>query len=317
MTFLRIPSYTPLLLIGASVKLPHILSLEFKRIGNAEKGNVDELAHFQANPSPPASITSSRHKTSSARGKILTFGKAGKRRTLVLWSIKSAGGWETNFTIALVDFTFSRTNTLYAHSPLTQHLHSLFKMFSFKSVSAFLALAFAATASAAIIPSVPAVGAIASTGKGLLPRVDLPLVGGVLPTVESVVPVGDVLRRDTIVTKKSMAVIFTETTTKVTPICGEFCKCHKLRGLIQSDLRIPDYVNKQNATVDALTPLVSQLRTILGDALNDILSLSGEANTVILAPVEGAVLVTVAELAQLIAGLLTVSLLKLQDISLD
>ena len=63
----------------------------------------------------------------------------------------------------------------------------------------------------------------------------------------------------------------------------------------------------QNATVDALTPHINDIKTILTGTLSSLQALVGQPTEVILASVEGTAVITVEELGHVVAGLTTVS----------
>ncbi|GBE84488.1 hypothetical protein BKA93DRAFT_734425 [Sparassis latifolia] len=64
------------------------------------------------------------------------------------------------------------------------------------------------------------------------------------------------------------------------------------------------FLTAQNATVDNISNIVVGIRTVLGTALVDVQGLMCESTDVILAPIEGTVLITVAELAEVVSELL-------------
>ena len=68
-----------------------------------------------------------------------------------------------------------------------------------------------------------------------------------------------------------------------------------------------DYITAQNCTVEALTPLVNELKTIISGAIGEVNKLVGQPAEVILASVDGTAQITVQELGQLIATLVVVS----------
>ncbi|KAG2130900.1 hypothetical protein DEU56DRAFT_740387 [Suillus clintonianus] len=83
----------------------------------------------------------------------------------------------------------------------------------------------------------------------------------------------------------SVAVVFTGIFTQIQPLTEQLA-----------------YINAENATVAAISPVVAQIKTQLTSAVSQLQALIGQDPSVILAPVEGTVLMTVAELATLIAG---------------
>lgn len=64
---------------------------------------------------------------------------------------------------------------------------------------------------------------------------------------------------------------------------------------------------KANATVEVVTPIVTNIRGVVVDAVAEVVALAGADASVILAGVDGKAQVTVTVLAQLIADLLVVS----------
>lgn len=71
-------------------------------------------------------------------------------------------------------------------------------------------------------------------------------------------------------------------------------------------MRCADYVIAENATFEALSPIVEDIKGVLGGALVEINGLVGLGEDVILG-LEGGLLLTVTEVAAAIVGLLTVS----------
>ena len=68
-----------------------------------------------------------------------------------------------------------------------------------------------------------------------------------------------------------------------------------------------DSLTSQNATKATVEPLLQQVVDIVGAAVSDIKKLVGSPVAVILASVDGTVQVTVQDVAQLLANILTVS----------
>ena len=62
----------------------------------------------------------------------------------------------------------------------------------------------------------------------------------------------------------------------------------------------------QNPTVDALTPHINDIKTILTGTLSSLQALVGQPTEVILASVEGTAVITVEELGKLVAGVVVV-----------
>ena len=77
--------------------------------------------------------------------------------------------------------------------------------------------------------------------------------------------------------------------------------------LILIHLFVLDYITADNCTVDALTPIVSDVKNIISGAIVEVNALVGQPAEIILATVDGTAQITVAELAQLIGALITVS----------
>lgn len=63
------------------------------------------------------------------------------------------------------------------------------------------------------------------------------------------------------------------------------------------------FITPQNCTVDVLTPVVNDIKTILGTAVSEVNALVGKDVATILANVDGTAQVTVQELAKLVADL--------------
>ncbi|KAI0712873.1 hypothetical protein C8Q72DRAFT_799263 [Fomitopsis betulina] len=145
-----------------------------------------------------------------------------------------------------------------------------FSRLSILAVAAFGTLAYA-------LPTRPVVGSVVPSVPGL-------------STIENAAPavpgVGSLVRRD----QKNVVTIINETTTKVQEFSVEF-----------------HYVVAANATLEVLSPIVADIKGVLGDALVDINALVGLSEDVVLG-LEGGLLLTVTEVAAAIVGLLTVVL---------
>ncbi|KAH7913795.1 hypothetical protein BJ138DRAFT_1099189 [Hygrophoropsis aurantiaca] len=98
-------------------------------------------------------------------------------------------------------------------------------------------------------------------------------------------PLGGLQTRDE--TPKSLAVILAGVTTELTPLTAQLT-----------------YINSANATVAIVQPIVGQISDCLLTATASIKLLVGAKLEVILAPIEGTVLLTVAAVLQLVAGVL-------------
>lgn len=70
---------------------------------------------------------------------------------------------------------------------------------------------------------------------------------------------------------------------------------------------VPAFLQSANATAAIIAPLICDLRTILITALDEIFALVGETEDIILAPLEGTVLATVADVAKLLSAVFVVS----------
>ena len=68
-----------------------------------------------------------------------------------------------------------------------------------------------------------------------------------------------------------------------------------------------DYIKAENCTSEVLTPIVADIKVAISGAIVEVNALIGQPAAVILASVNGGVIVTVSELAALVAGLLCVS----------
>lgn len=73
----------------------------------------------------------------------------------------------------------------------------------------------------------------------------------------------------------------------------------------QSSRVLTDYIVAANATLEVLSPIVADIKGVLGDALVDINALVGLSEDIVLG-LEGGLLLTVTEVAAAVVGLLTV-----------
>lgn len=87
------------------------------------------------------------------------------------------------------------------------------------------------------------------------------------------------------VSTPSVAMVFTTVFTQIQPLTDQLT-----------------FITADNATVAAISPVVAEIKTQLTSAVSQLQALVGQDPSVILAPVEGTVLLTVAELAALIGG---------------
>ncbi|RPD56560.1 hypothetical protein L226DRAFT_567634 [Lentinus tigrinus ALCF2SS1-7] len=146
-------------------------------------------------------------------------------------------------------------------------------MFSFSSLAVFSTIAFSALASALPL----------STPLGDLP-VDPSAVTGVvsgLPVVGGIVGRADA--------QQSIAVILTGVTAQLGPATQAL-----------------KFVTSQNATVDACSGPIGEIKDILTGAVVELQGLVGKPVEVILHSVEGTALITVEELGKLVAGLVVI-----------
>ncbi|EMD36152.1 hypothetical protein CERSUDRAFT_115123 [Gelatoporia subvermispora B] len=141
-------------------------------------------------------------------------------------------------------------------------------MLSFSALSVVATLAFSAFTSAAPLDPTSAV----STIENLLP----------VPVPALPIPA---LKRDS---PRGIAAIVADVTVQVTPYVQQL-----------------KYVNKQNATLEVIEPVVVNIKGVFAEAVVEVQGLMGQSQDVILAPITGAVAITVTELAQIVAGLLT------------
>ncbi|EGO19825.1 hypothetical protein SERLADRAFT_401013 [Serpula lacrymans var. lacrymans S7.9] len=86
-------------------------------------------------------------------------------------------------------------------------------------------------------------------------------------------------------TPASVAVVFTQVFTTLTPYVEKL-----------------QFINAQNATVADITPVVAQIKTTLTGAVTQIQQLKGQPASVILAGVNGATSISVADLAKILAA---------------
>ncbi|KAI0916627.1 hypothetical protein AcW1_010177 [Taiwanofungus camphoratus] len=144
-------------------------------------------------------------------------------------------------------------------------------MLSFSALSVFATLALSAFTSAVPLSPTGVVNDISSVAH--LPAVPIPSgLAGVIP-------------RDA---PRGVCAILQDVTTQVTPYTVQL-----------------QYLKQSNATIDVITPIVNNIKGVLGGALGDVNGLVGQSTSVILATVDGTAQVTVTELAQIIAGLMT------------
>ncbi|EGN94341.1 hypothetical protein SERLA73DRAFT_188173 [Serpula lacrymans var. lacrymans S7.3] len=166
-------------------------------------------------------------------------------------------------------------------------------MRSFSSLSVLFTVALGAFTSAAPASSPVAVLAGKAAGLPALPAVGevtqhLPAAARGLPQVPDVskevnkVKETAHLARDS--TPRSIAMIMTGSFSEIAPYCQQL-----------------QYVNAKNATVVAITPAVTKIRTSLTAAVTEIQLLKGQPLSIILRAVDGVTILTVAGLAQIIA----------------
>lgn len=67
-------------------------------------------------------------------------------------------------------------------------------------------------------------------------------------------------------------------------------------------------ITAETATTEIVGPIVTDLTTVLNGAISEVKALAGQPVEAILAPVEGTVLLTVADLAGIVSSLLHVRL---------
>ncbi|EPQ51455.1 hypothetical protein GLOTRDRAFT_140907 [Gloeophyllum trabeum ATCC 11539] len=143
-------------------------------------------------------------------------------------------------------------------------------MRSFTAIFTVAAAAFAGFASAAPVDTSAVSGAL-DTVKGVVSGV--PVVGGIVPRTDA---------------PRGVQEILIEVQTKITPLVQQI-----------------QFIKADNATVDALTPVVQGIEGILKGVVPELQTLVGQPVEVILASVTGTAQVTVGEVAQLVANILT------------
>lgn len=136
---------------------------------------------------------------------------------------------------------------------------------SFAKIVSFAALAFGAFVSAVPLGA-PAVPDVLST------------VNGVVPAVPALVHRHEL---------KSVAVVLTEAKVALTPLCAEL-----------------QFIVAGNATVDAVGPILVDVKAVLSDTVSALNLLVGQPVEVILLTVDGTAKVVLADVANLLAGLL-------------
>ena len=105
----------------------------------------------------------------------------------------------------------------------------------------------------------------------------------------------------------SVATIIDDVTIAVTPVVEEFRECSNLQDTPTfTDWYFADYITSSNCTVEALTPLVVDIKTIISGAIVEVNKLVGQPVEIILATVDGTAQITVHELAVLVANLIVV-----------
>ncbi|TFK82732.1 hypothetical protein K466DRAFT_499768 [Polyporus arcularius HHB13444] len=144
-------------------------------------------------------------------------------------------------------------------------------MFSFSSLAVFSTLALSALTSA--LPLSNSVGSV-------------PDVSAVTGIASKLPAVGSVHTRDA---TQSIAVILTDVTTKLGPVTD-----------------VLKFVTSQNATVEAVSGPIGEIKDILTGAVTSLEALVGQPAEVILASVEGTAQITVEELGKLVATLVVV-----------
>jgi len=116
----------------------------------------------------------------------------------------------------------------------------------------------------------------------------LPVVGGVVNTVDNTVGplVGDLgVKRDA---QRGVQAILIDVQTQLQPITDKLTFC-----------------TVENATVSALTPVFNDLTTVLGSVVSEVQGLVGQPAEIILASATGTVQLTVVEVAQIVANVMT------------
>ncbi|KAI0338314.1 hypothetical protein BDW22DRAFT_1348465 [Trametopsis cervina] len=111
-----------------------------------------------------------------------------------------------------------------------------------------------------------------------------PVIIDSLPTVAVSVPeLPKVVRADVV---SSIPQIVASLTAEVTPLADKL-----------------ESIATVNATIEILTPILDDLKTVINGAIEDVHALTGKPLNIILATVDGTATVTVAELAQVLGGL--------------
>lgn len=94
-------------------------------------------------------------------------------------------------------------------------------------------------------------------------------------------------------------------TTTITPIVEELSEYFAL-SLVTHAYYSLAYITSENCTVEILTPIVEELKVVITTAITEVKGLTGFTLTTVLTTVDGVVL-TIAEVAELLCELLTVS----------
>ncbi|TFK50534.1 hypothetical protein OE88DRAFT_1661001 [Heliocybe sulcata] len=147
-------------------------------------------------------------------------------------------------------------------------------MRSFTAIFSIAAVAFAGLTSAAPVDTSAVSGAV-NTVKGVVSNV--PVVGGVAKDLS--------IRADA---PRGVQEILIDVQTKITPLTQQIQFC-----------------TVENATVEILTPIVQTLTSTLEEIVPELQALVGQPIEVILASVTGTAQLTVAEVATLVANILT------------
>ncbi|KAH7923042.1 hypothetical protein BV22DRAFT_611664 [Leucogyrophana mollusca] len=116
-----------------------------------------------------------------------------------------------------------------------------------------------------------------------------------LPNVGDLTKLGSTVPVQTRETPASVAVIFTNVQETIIPLTDKFT-----------------FITPANATAAEITPIIGQIKDCLLTATVSLKALVGLELSVILAPVEGTVQLTVAEVAKLVGGVLCVCNLSLE-----
>lgn len=97
----------------------------------------------------------------------------------------------------------------------------------------------------------------------------------------------------------------------VTPIVAELSEFRLSFCIgVRVDHILAEFITSENATVEAINPIVDQIKTIINGAIDDVNTLAGQPVEVILAAVEGTAQISTQELAKLVADLLNVRLVS-------